>query len=315
MKTYQVFSTVLCIVICGFIACGGDTEIPPESDEGAVSGGTNSLLALLPENNAVSSWSRDGEPRFFGPGNLWEYINGAADGYLMYGFEEVVTADFTLGADGSQSIIDIYDMGGQVNAFGIYAQERNPDSQFTEIGIEGYVGGTALNFWAGSYYVKVTVFEESDSLMQEMIKLASAVSRKIENPGSRPVQIGYFPTQNLIPNTVKYVPKDVLGQSYFENAFEAQYQDDRNEYKLLLIELPDSDVAKECLSRYHNFISSSGEVTGELSDPADGGFTGKDSFYGNMVAVRAGSRLAVILGVPSPDTGKRTITELLGNIE
>jgi hypothetical protein len=118
-----------------------------------------------------------------------------------------------------------------------------------------------------------------------------------------------------MPYTVKYVPKDVLGQSYLENAFEAQYRDAQNEYRLLLIELADSDIATECLSRYRNFISSSGEITGELSDPADGGFTGKDSFYGNMMAVRAGSRLVVILGVPAVNGGKRIITDLLSRIE
>jgi hypothetical protein len=315
MKSYKRITWVLCFVFCGFIACGGGEGTQPASDEDVSSGSASPLLDLLPEDNSITGWSRDGDPRIFGPGNLWEYINGAADGYLMYGFEEVVTADFTHGAEDSQALIDIYDMGGEVNAFGIYAQERNPDSEFTQIGVEGYVGGTALNFWAGSYYVKVTVFEESEDLKQEMIKLANAVSQKIGDPGSRPAQIGYFPTGNMVPNTVKYVPKDVLGQSFLENAFEAQYREDQNEYRLLLIELADSDVAKDCLSRYQNFISSSGEVAEDLTAPGDGGFTGKDSYYGNMIAVRAGSRLAVILGVPSIEGGKQTITELLQNIE
>jgi hypothetical protein len=140
------------------------------------------LLALLPDDSSVPGWTRGAEVRFFGPNNLFEYIDGAADGYLNYGFQEVVTAEYGNPQKSFQAVMDIYRMKDARNAFGIYTSELNPKSEFRRIGVEGYIGGTALNFWSGPYYVKLTVFQESEDLKQEMVKLAERCSQRLGDP-------------------------------------------------------------------------------------------------------------------------------------
>lgn len=276
------------------------------------------MLALLPKSNEIAGWSLSdkpgGKPRFFGPGNLWEYIDGCADTYLTYGFQEVVTADYSQGK--TQVTVDVYRMKDLTNAFGIYALERNPDSQFIKMGVEGYLGGTALNFWAGTYYVKIVAFEEQEAVKQEMLKIAGHISGKLANPCAEPAQIAWFPKENQLACTVKYIPKDVLGQSYFANAFEIKYKADNSEYKLIIIEMHNPDAAKEAFAKYKQFISNQRRELNDRSAPgAEECFSGEDSFYGQMMAVRAGTYIVVALGVPSTALGHSAILEMLNNIK
>jgi hypothetical protein len=305
---------IVCVLFGFLIACGGGEppaeEVVPATEP---AGGTGDLEGLLPEADAVSGWALDGEPRFFSADNLWEFINGAAEGYLLYGFEEVITSDFANEESGQSAVIDIYRMQDPLHAFGIYCQERNPDYQFLDIGGGGYLTGTALNFWQGPYYVKMTVFEESDELKAALQNLADAVSSKIAYPSTEPAEVNLLPTENQKPYTVQFLPRDVLGQSYLSNAFEAQYEAEGKEYKIVIVMTDGPDAAKEDLAKYREFLSRA--ETQDLEGLGDGGFIGEDSFYGKVLAVSAGDDMVVVLGPPSEDLGKSVLEQVLSNLQ
>jgi hypothetical protein len=312
--------TMLFLCIAGFClaSCGNKEGASTESKVAAPPAASDvspQLLALLPVNNAVPGWAMSQKPRSFKAANLWEFIDGAADGYLAYGFQEVVSADYAQEGTGYQAVVDIYQMRDPLNAFGIYTQERNPESQFLKIGNEGYSGGTSVNFWTGSYYVKITVFEEKDVIKQEIAKLAGTIAGKVPAPGAEPVEASYFPKASQLPHTILYIPKDVLAQSYLTNGFEAKYKAGDKEYKMILVALESATAAQDAMARYRQFLTKGGKEIKELKAPGEGGFSGQDSFYGNMAAVRAGKNLVVALGVASEEAGKKAIAELVGNIK
>lgn len=311
MKTRT--ETFLPLVLLVVVACGGKEPLEQASHGTETEG--SELLALLPENEAVPGWSRAGEPRFFTPDSLWEYINGAADGYILYGFEEVVTADYSSESTEQQAVIDIYRMKDPTHAFGIYCQERNPDYEFLDIGAEGYVGGTALNFWQGPYYVKMMVFEESSELEGELKKLGRYVSGRIDYPGSVLREVDYFPKDNRIPHSIQFLPRDVLGQSYLSNGFEARYASGAEEYKLVAILAGGVDEAREGLAKYREFLHGGGGEPTDMEGLGEEGFLGTDRYYGMVLAARAGDRIVVALGPPSEEVGKSALRETLGNIE
>jgi hypothetical protein len=294
-----LFSAAILLIVFS-TACGGGNNQPRTTV--SLSPEDAQLKSLLPESNDAAGWTRGEEVRFFDADNLWEFINGAAENFLIYGFEKVVTADYENAEQPSPIVVEIYKMEDTRNTFGIYASERNPDSAFKPIGAEGYVGGTALNFWAGNYYVKMTVFQESESLQREMEKLADAISRKIGNAGAQTLpEIALFPTENQVPHTIRYLAQDVLGQVYFTNGFEAVYKSNDRESKLVIALPGDEDATKEAMNRYKAFTASSGKVARDVAAPGDGGFIGSDSYYGNMAAIRSGSRIFISLGEASAD--------------
>lgn len=315
MKKIAVMMMIL--ACAGFASCAKD-ESKKEPAAGAPEQKSSvpaQLLALLPAKNEVAGWESSQAPRSFTAGNLWEFIDGAADGYITYGFQEVVSADYTQAGTGYQAVIDIYQMKDPLNAFGKYSEERNPEYQFLKVGNEGYSGGTSVNFWTGQYYVKITTFEEKDAIKQEMIKLAQAVAGKVASPGTEPAEASFFPKENQLPHSVVYIPKDVLAQSYLTNGFEAKYKAGGKEYKMILVCLESPSAAQDALARYRQFVGKAGKNVQEIKTPGDGGFSGIDGFYGNMVAVRAKGNLAVVLGAASEEIGKKMVAEVVRNVK
>jgi len=288
---------------------------PQASESAAASPVSPQLLALLPANNEVAGWAMSQKPRSFKAGDLYEYIDGAADGFLTYDFQEVASADFKQAGTGYEAVVDIYEMRDPLNAFGKYAEERNPSYSFLKIGNEGYSGGTAVNFWTGPYYVKIAAFDEKDAIAREMVKLARAIASKVKHQAAEPAEFAWFPKANQLPHTALYLPKDVLAQSYLANGFEVKYKAGGKEYKMTLINLDTPADAQAALVRYRQFVATAGKDVKEIKAPGEGGFAGKDSFYGDMAAVRSGNRIAVALGVASQEDGVKAITGLLANIK
>ena len=300
MNFRKAFSLAAILLLLFCAACGGGNQ---SKTSVSLSSEDARLKALLPGSNEAAGWTTlEDEIRFFEEDNLWEFINGAAENFLIYGFEKVVTADYDNAEQPSQIQVEIYKMEDPRNTFGIYASERNPDSTFKPIGAEGYVGSTALNFWEGNYYVKMTVFQESELLQREMEKLADVISRKIGSVGAQSLpEIALFPAENQVTHSVRYLAQDVLGQRYFPNGFESVYKSGDRESKIVIVLPGDEEAAKEAIDRYKSFTASSGKVERDVNAPGDGGFIGTDSYYGNMAAIRSGSRIFISLGETSAD--------------
>ena len=286
--------------------CGGDKSAdkkePAAAAESTKTTASPQLVALLPAQGEVPGWGVSRAARGFDADTLWELIDGAADGFVSYGVQQVVTADYKQSGSGYQAVLEVYQMKDPLNAFGKYAEERNPASEIVKVGNEGYSGGTSLNFWAGQYYVKITAFEEKDQVKQELAKLGQAVAAKIKDPGAEPVEVSWFPPENQLPRTTLYIPKDVLAQSYFTNGFETKYKAGAKEAKLVVIAMESPEAAKDGLTRYRGTASKDART---ITAPGDGGFAGKEGFYGTIAAVRAGKHVAVALGFPTEDAAGR----------
>jgi len=304
-----VLLAVVCLVSCTERESSRQEAEPVAPT--AVAEASPEIASLLPAGNEVSGWGMSQKARSFKAANLWEYIDGGADRYLAYGFEEVVTAEYVQEGTGYRVLIDIYRMKDPLNAFGIYTQERNPAYQFLKIGNEGYRTGTTLNFWTGSYYVKISSSEEKDAVKREMTRLAGAVAAKVAPAGAEPVEAGWFPRTNQVPHTLVYIPRDVLAQSYFTSGFEMRYKAGDRQYRMVLIMLESPEAAQGALARYRQFLSGGRKATSDLAAPGQGGFSCTESHYGNVVAVRSGRKIAIALGIPSEDEGKKLVAELV----
>jgi len=300
-------------------ACGGGeaprkAATPAQSSPAqaeALGESSRQLLSWLPDGAAVPGWARTSGPKRYDPDNLWEYINGAAETFVTYGFQEAATANYADAARKLEATIDIYRMGDEVGAYGMYAEERNPKATFLEVGAEGYHSGNTLNFWAGPCYVKLTSPRETPEGAAGLEALASEVARRIGRAGSRPAVFDRFPAAGLVRHSFKVLPKDVLAQGYLSNGFEAEYGDGKASWKLVLVALEDEAAASSALDRYRTFLGSSGPAPRALTAPGRGGFAGKDSYYGLVVAARSGRELGIAVGAPSERQAQSHLSALL----
>ncbi len=82
-------------------------------------------------------WEQEGEARFFSPDTLFEYMNGNAEGYLVYGFQGM--HGLTCRRGGVRLHIDVSEMDSPESAWGLYASNRDPEAEETALGSVGQI--------------------------------------------------------------------------------------------------------------------------------------------------------------------------------
>ena len=324
--------TAVMVAGVAFAGCSS-TQAPPKNDatpaaatpapaeSGATAGapaGTKAapaLLALLPAKDQVAGWAQSREPRGFTADNLWEQIDGAADSFVTYGVGDAVFADYKQAGTGSETVVEIYKLKDPLNAWGKYADEIYPEAQIAKVGAEGYTGSNLVNFWAGEYYVKIRSVGERPEVKPELMKLAQAVAAKVTPPGAAPREVLFFPPQNMVAHSARFIPSDVLAQSFLKNGFQAEYKAAQKTWKVMVMGLESVASAQDAMAKYRQAVSKSGKNIHALTAPGDGGFAGLDDFYGTLVAVRTRNYIVVALGVTAEDAGIKQMTEVIRNIK
>ncbi len=253
------------------------------------------IRALLPKNNEVKGWVRDGKPRVFSHDELWEYINGGADVYLDYGFRKVAAVDMK---NGSRTItVDIYDMNKLEGAFGMYARERSPGYKFIKIGAEGYREGVALNFYQSRYYVKLTAFTDDAPTRKVLTRLANVVSKNIGSGKKPPALLSLFPPRGKKKHTETYEAKRFLGSTALRSSFTAKYNRKGAKFTAFVCRTKSSARARARLNIFRPKLSDRGSLDKLVQNLGDQALTGRVK-SGDVVLVRKG---AYILGiVPAP---------------
>ena len=89
---------------------------------------SKNLEKIMPDK--VQNWEIKQEDQKYDKENLYEYIDGGAELFLSYGFQEVLNRTY-IKPDQPDIVIDIFDMGKSYNAYGVFSYSReNEDSTF-----------------------------------------------------------------------------------------------------------------------------------------------------------------------------------------
>ncbi|MFH1243259.1 MAG: DUF6599 family protein [Pseudomonadota bacterium] len=256
-----------------------------------------------------------GEPVSYSPVDLWRYINGGAPGYLAYGFEDLVTFTTIHQKRKLEIVVDIYNMGKPINAFGIYSVERSPDGKKVELGSGGFLAGGVLYFWQDRCYVKLmanAITPETNKLLSE---LAGIVSRDLPDTQALPKQLAVFPKEGRIKNSDRYIRTDVLGQDYLQNAFRVEYNQKGHQYSIFLIEGTSSEKAALNLEKYRAYLDEGREPCEEAPDLGEQAFMGKDSFYGLVIFARKSHFIIWVMGHNDRNAAINIIKAMFARLE
>ncbi len=217
------------------------------------------LEALLPDPGALGGCARTSPPLFFSRGTLWDYINGAADTYLQYGFEQLLVSQWTTTKDSTRLTIEIYRMESPDHAFGIYSAERSPDDRPIAIDVDGYQGAYFLNFWKGPHYVKLSSMRSSKGAGEALLNLARAVSASIPGRFDPPELFRFLPKEGRIERSERFVPDNFLGHAFLKNGHLLEYRRDENRYHLFLADIESSIAATKAFEDFRQFLVSAGQ--------------------------------------------------------
>lgn len=223
----------------------------------------------------VIGWKRSAQIQTFSPKTLFEYIDGAADLYLTYDFEELKVAEYQNEKKASVTV-DVYFHKTPTNAFGIYSQERLADANFIDVGAQGYVESNVLNFLTGPYYVKISSYNTGAEDQEILLTFAKKVTESLGEKGSLPSILSSFPEEGKKRNSEKFITKNFLGYSFLHSAFITDYEVSGKKFKLFVIEGMDQ---KDCRDMVQKYLEQTGNTKKNI---VEGFYTISDPYHGEI---------------------------------
>lgn len=203
----------------------------------------------------MEGWERLDQISKFSPENLFDYINGAAELYLSYDFQELLVSEYT-DSKGASIIIEVYRHKTPDHAFGIYSQERPDEGSFLHIGAQGYLEGTILNFLSGEYYLKINCYDAGKKTEDHLLAFARQMEKNLDGQASMPKLSSLFPEKGKNKNSEKFIARDFLGYQFLHSSFTAEYELGGADFKLFIIKGEDSQDCKNMVTQYLQKIDS-----------------------------------------------------------
>ncbi len=247
---------------------------------------------------AVPGWTLRVDTTVYTPRTLWDFIDGAAEAFLSYGFEDLTIGDYT--AEDSLAVrIEAYRHSSPTMAFGIYAAERNPDYHFVRIGTEGYTADGVLNFLSGEYYFKLSTHSSGQRSAAGLRFIADHVAGYLDRPRDWPAGLRFLPEPGRHSNTEGFVAANFLGYSFFHNVFTAQYGEGAG-FLLFVTQFSSGPGAEETLRAY--------QAVAGTPVARNGGLRFEDPNNGPVTLVRKNGLLFGLVGAPDDSIEARYIS-------
>ncbi|UCF00196.1 MAG: hypothetical protein JSV82_03760 [Planctomycetota bacterium] len=229
------------------------------------------------------------ETEVYQPVTLYEKINGKAPLYIEAGFEELSTKRFVDKNDESLWMeLFVYDMGNVRNAFSVYSIQRRADADILSLFHTsfGYRTSNALYFVHSNYYVELVGSSESDELFKALIEVAQKIRSDLPvDDKTRIAELGFFPTENLVLESIKLYLANAFGFEGLTDTFTAKYNIEGETVTAFLSKRSEPKDAKMVVENYYNFLIDNGGVVKQAVNKV---FEGKVmDFYGTTEIVFA----------------------------
>jgi hypothetical protein len=253
----------------------------------------------------IKGWKLKVDKVVYTPDNLWEEIDGAAELYLAYHFQDLHQAVYA--ADNEREVkVELYRQDNPVNTYGIYTAERMPDYTFIETGVQGYTSQDILNFFTGCYYVKITSYGSKPVDEETLKSIAGVVSQSLNQSISWPAEMQLFPAEGKIPMSDGYVASNFLGYSFLRAAFTARYSAG-GELTLFILH-GNKGEAEAMLNKY------TGMVGKDSIEQKESITIVRDPYNGRVLLSRKGDYLVGVMNAADEATAAAYIRKTIGII-
>lgn len=265
-------------------------EKSPGGEEGSGEGGAEGSTAAPkpatkgePLEISLPGIKPMSDTEFYNADNLFEKIDGRAPAYQNYNVQSLRCRSFNVVAVAG-SFVDVYEyqFDNPVDAFGMFALERDPKGQPLDFAADGYSGEMGYFYRQGSVYVQVI----ASDVKAETLTLAKAIAqnRAKELPADDHGLAGRrkLPADGMMPDSIAFVPENAQGQSSLKEVFQAKYKFSGVEVPFFIMVATPDDASKAWKS-FQDFCAKFG--TAEVLPDVNGGKIFRAQVFGKWKVV------------------------------
>jgi hypothetical protein len=240
-------------------------------------------VAQTPDCSLVPGWTQQGPARSFTGENLFEYMDGNAEGYVIYRFVKMEGVNCQSGE--TTLVFDVSEMEDPEWAYGIFASNRDPRRPVEKIGTVAQVVPRRAIFAKDKYFVEIGSSQEQPDVLRQF---AAAMEKRIAGTSELPAELSWFPTEGLAASSIRLVPESVLGMRALKRGYVAQYDFG----KAFLVTDASPESAAEAMAKVRERIGGT-----KPAKIADEGFEASDKYLGRLCFFRKGRYIGGYTGL------------------
>jgi len=273
------------------------------------------ISEFLPAVSSMEGWQIADGPTEYDSEGLFEYLNGGAPLYLDFGFQGMVHVRYQPGDDPLSSVtLDVYDMGSDLGAFGLYRSGRPTEGEVRPWGAEGYRSGNVAATWKGSISIQAQADNDQSELIEAMESLVAKVVKSISGSTSLPQIIGLLPSDGLVPWSEHIVAKDLMSHAFLPGGVVATYKVADDEGALFFTELAGEPAASGAMAGLRTHHEKWGEISDDIDSIGDGGFLFSDPGLGSGAVVSVGTYVVGVHGGLPTDVQMDLLGRMVDNL-
>ena len=270
--------------------------------------------ASLPERAPCPGW-KAGEVQRVAPSGIFDYMDGAGELYLAYGFKELLVREYT--KPGEPTITcELYRMPTSADAFGLYSQDRT--GKQLAIGQGAVYASGLLIVWQGNYFIRLLAERETPGAKTCATALAKQIAATCGPAGKPPAELAWLPARGLDKLSIHYFhtqmvlnyfhfvsTQNLLNLSTRTNAVMGTYRTKNGKSLALVVGYPSATAASSAWSKFRKGYMAGLKPEGEFSVARQ-----ED---GKWIAGKVKGRKAhIVLESPTRDECVRLIRSLPG---
>ena len=258
--------------------------------QSAQSGG-DVMTSFFPRE--IAGFSQIGQVRSYTKENLYEYVNGHAEYFISAGFIRLAVGEYSATGSGENEpdvVVDIYNMGKSIQAFGVLSDESGGNMSDLQGGLTGFRTPLGISFVKGQYYIRVSAYNENVSLVTFTQSLASTIA-----PESDPLpEFARLPDIGHIVAT-RFIKEAYRGLQFVNNVIEREYLVN-NETVYIFVYPGEKQEIKNLLGSFTDFFRQSDIPYSVTEQQGKRVFKVKDPFEGDWVLIPLPDALFGIYG-------------------
>ncbi len=242
----------------------------------------------VPDCKLAPGWTQQDELRSFTADNLFEYMDGNAEGYLIYSFVKMNGVNCIQG--GVTLTFDVSEMADPESAYGIFMSNRDPKQPVEKLGTAGQIQPRRGTFVKDKYYVEIAANPEGDHT-KALRAFLTAMEKRVPGSSDLPPLLTWFPREKLDEATLRLVPQSVLGLGILRRGYLGLYEYGKG---FIVTETSPEAAAAVMKKAAARFASTAPAQVG------DEAFTFTDKYLGRLCFFRKGKYVGGFANVTEP---------------